>query len=87
MKIAPWALFGGEEGARTRIELEREGEVRVLPSKNRLDLKKGDVLTIYTAGGGGYGAPSDRDGARIARDIRNGLVSEAAALDAYGRVG
>lgn len=84
-KFAPWGLFGGEEGARTRIELKRGDRVMTLDTKTRMDLERGDVLTIYTAGGGGYGPPSDREGARIARDIRNGFVTAEAATDAYGR--
>jgi N-methylhydantoinase B len=86
-RIAPWGLFGGAEGGRTRITLERDGKVIALPTKTKMDLKRGDVLTIYTAGGGGYGPPAERDGWRIAEDIRNGYVSREAAVAAYGRTG
>lgn len=86
-RIAPWGLFGGAEGGRTRIELERDGELVRLPTKTKMELKRGDVLTIYTAGGGGYGPPAEREGQRIAEDIRNGYVSPEAALAAYGRTG
>ncbi len=84
-KIAPWGLFGGQDGARTRIELSRGGEVIALGTKTKMELRRGDVLTIYTAGGGGYGPPAEREGARIAADIRNGYVSREAALADYGR--
>ena len=87
MRIEPWPLFGGKPGKTTRIELERNGEVTRLPSKNRLDLKEGDILTIYTAGGAGYGPPEQREGERIAEDIRNGMVSAEAAMRDYGRLG
>jgi N-methylhydantoinase B len=86
-RIAPWGLFGGEEGGRTRIELRRDGAVIRLNTKTKMELRRGDVLTIYTAGGGGYGPPSEREGKRIAEDIRNGYVSSGASLAAYGRVG
>jgi N-methylhydantoinase B len=86
-RIAPWGLFGGEEGGRTRIELMRGGEVIPLNTKTKMELMRGDVLTIYTAGGGGYGPPSEREGRRIAEDIRNGFVSCEAAQVAYGRTG
>jgi N-methylhydantoinase B len=59
----------------------------VLPSKTKQELRRGDVLTIYTAGGGGCGAPAERDAARIARDVRNGYVTREAALKAYGHTG
>lgn len=86
MRIAPWPLFGGQPGATTRIELERDGTITQLPSKNKLDLKRGDILTLYTAGGAGYGPPDEREGRLIAADIRNGLVTEDAARAIYGRV-
>jgi N-methylhydantoinase B len=86
-RIAPWGLFGGEECGRTRIELRRDGAVIRLNTKTKMELRRGDVLTIYTAGGGGYGPPSEREGKRIAEDIRNGYVSSGASLAAYGRVG
>ncbi len=84
-KSPPWGLFGGGPAARTRIELERDGKVITLGTKTRIDLAKGDVVTIYTPGGGGYGPPSEREGDRIARDIRNGYVSAEAARAIYGR--
>jgi N-methylhydantoinase B len=86
-RIAPWGLFGGAEGGRTRIELKRDGAVIPLATKTKMELRRGDVLTIHTAGGGGYGPPAGREGARIANDIRNGYVSAEAALTAYGRTG
>jgi N-methylhydantoinase B len=86
-RIAPWGLFGGEEGGRTRIELMRGDEVIRLNTKTKMELRRGDVLTIYTAGGGGYGPPDQREGTRIAEDIRNGYVSREAAQVAYGRTG
>jgi N-methylhydantoinase B len=36
--------------------------------------------------GGGYGDPHTRDPALVAADVRNGLVSRAAAADKYGVV-
>lgn len=87
MRLAPFGLFGGGDGARTRIEVRRGDTVTALPTKTQVTLNKGDVLTIYTAGGGGYGPAAERPGAMIAEDIRQGFVSEAAARAAYGRVG
>jgi N-methylhydantoinase B len=86
-RIAPWGLWGGLEGGRTRIELLRDGNTCVLPSKTKQELRRGDVLTIYTAGGGGCGAPAERDAARVARDVRNGYVTREAAMKAYGHTG
>lgn len=85
VRLAPYGLFGGTDGGRTRCEILRDGKIIKVRSKDKLELRKGDVLTLYSAGGGGYGPPSERAGAAIARDISEGYISEAVALEAYGR--
>ncbi len=85
MRIAPWGLFGGRDGGTTSLEIRRGGEVIRLPSKTQIALRKGDVLTIRTAGGGGYGPPEERPGAMIAEDIRQGYTTPEGAEAAYGR--
>jgi N-methylhydantoinase B len=41
-------------------------------------------LVLHTAGGGGLGDPRRRDAAALATDLKNGLVSPAAARGDYG---
>ena len=54
----PYGLAGGEPGTPGEVEVRiAGGETVRLPSKCRLELKKGDVLVIRTPGGGGYGSP------------------------------
>jgi N-methylhydantoinase B len=53
---SPWGSAGGEPGAPGRNLLNG----RELPGKLTLDLAAGDVLTIETPGGGGWGAPDRR---------------------------
>jgi N-methylhydantoinase B len=50
---APQGVNGGAAGATGRNLLNGEA----LPSKCRVSLRAGDVLTIETPGGGGYGTP------------------------------
>ncbi|MGV3709471.1 MAG: hydantoinase B/oxoprolinase family protein [Gemmatimonas sp.] len=50
--MSPPGASGGGDGARGRNLLNGE----VLPAKTRVALKAGDVLTLETPGGGGYGA-------------------------------
>ncbi|MEQ8787702.1 MAG: hydantoinase B/oxoprolinase family protein [Pirellulaceae bacterium] len=53
---APYGLDGGECGAVGRNLLERaEGGVEILPERAQRTVQPGDVLTIETPGGGGYG--------------------------------
>ena len=57
---------------------------RVLPEKGRTVLDPGDVIRLTTAGGGGFGRPEERDVERVTEDLRNELISEAAANNTYG---
>ena len=58
-----------------------------MKSKDRLDLQAGDVLTLYTSGGGGYGPAAEREDRLIAADIAEGYVSVSAARALYGWAG
>lgn len=74
----PQGSFGGRPGAAASCTLERDGEVTALPSKTYSMLREGDILTVNTGGGGGYGPPGERDAASMKADVEDGLVSEAA---------
>jgi N-methylhydantoinase B len=52
---APWGLAGGQPGAPGRNLLIRGSVEQELPGKFTLDLQPGDVLSIQTPGGGGWG--------------------------------
>jgi N-methylhydantoinase B len=45
-----------------------------------------DALYVRWNGGGGYGDPLEREPAKIAADVADGLVSKGAAADVYGVV-
>jgi N-methylhydantoinase B len=49
-----------------------------------VNLHAGQRLRIESPGGGGWGDPARRDPGRIARDVRLGYLSPAAALAQYG---
>jgi N-methylhydantoinase B len=55
----PYGLEGGEPGAAGKNVLIRgEGE-QGLPGKGSISLKPGDILSMRTPGGGGFGPPED----------------------------
>jgi len=41
------------------------------------------VISVRTCGGGGYGAPEERDPERVLRDVLQGKVSPERARDIY----
>jgi N-methylhydantoinase B len=60
-KIAPYGMAGGKPGAVGENIIIRDGKHRSLPSKGKFDLKAGDVLSIRTPGGGGYGMSNPKN--------------------------
>lgn len=83
-EVAPYGLFGGAEGATGALELESKGEVASLRSKTvNQELKHGDVLRMYTQGGGGYGDPAKRDLELVRKDLREGKVTLNALKHEY----
>ncbi len=54
-KYPPYGLAGGEPGQTGRNLLIRGDEVRELPGKISLEVEAGDVISVQTPGGGGYG--------------------------------
>ena len=55
MRIPPYGLHGGETGQPFRIVLDRDGVETELPGKANLEVLAGDLVTIETCGGGGFG--------------------------------
>jgi 5-oxoprolinase (ATP-hydrolysing)/N-methylhydantoinase A len=85
--VASPGLFGGREGGDVHgVVLDADGAVVH-------DCGTGELVTLTTtdrivevklAGGAGYGDPEERDRARLADDVTDGLVSPAAAARDYG---
>ncbi|MFI5893857.1 hydantoinase B/oxoprolinase family protein [Actinoplanes sp. NPDC051513] len=83
-KTRPWALNGGQRPDANRIVVFPGTDREHTVSTKRTNVVPGDRITILTAGGGGHGAPADRDPAAVHRDVAEGYVSAAAARDVYG---
>ncbi len=78
-RLAPAGLFGGHEGERARCSIERNGRVLKVASKGITPLEVGDIVTIRTGGGAGYGDPGERDSRLVADDVADGFISMASA--------
>ncbi len=80
-------LHGGTHGGlATGRVVDAEGHLVQDCSGGRLvELTRTDhIVELVLAGGAGYGNPRERDAQALARDLRLGFVSEAAAGRAYG---
>ena len=53
--LRPPGAHGGESGACGRHTLKHDGTETRIAAKTSLSLEPGDVLTVQTPGGGGYG--------------------------------
>lgn len=58
-RFPPYGLQGGAPGQPGENVLIRQGEELRLPGKGTFELHVGDILSIRTPGGGGYGVPQD----------------------------
>jgi N-methylhydantoinase B len=81
----PYGLAGGDAGALGEDYLTRAGgDAERIPGKSTHDLDAGDVVSVRTPGGGGFGDPADRDPDAVARDLRLGKVSAETVRQVYG---
>ncbi len=68
-----------------RCTVERDGrDHRRATPRAACSLETGDIVTIMTGGGAGYGDPGERDPELIGEDVADGLVTPNAARHDYG---
>jgi len=83
-KFRPWGIAGGGEALGTEYSLLSGEEEKPVRTKSMGSAKKGEVLSIRTAGGGGYGDPKERSRESIKKDIEDGKISLERAKKVYG---
>jgi N-methylhydantoinase B len=82
----PWGLFGGQPGTAARYRINPDSDPETVGSKSTTQLAPGEVGSIQTPGGGGYGDPLERAPAAVLEDVCDGKVSVEAAATEYGVV-
>jgi len=80
LTIGPEGRQGGKSGAKGQVEISNG--IRIT-DKGMYTIPAGERVILQTPGGGGYGLPTDRDGAILARDLSDEFVSEDAAITQY----
>ena len=83
---AAFGLNGGGLGTLNSIVLKYPDGSEVVPRNKDLieGVPRGTVYHQLAGGGGGFGDPKQRDRKKLAREVRNGVTSEAAAREIYG---
>jgi N-methylhydantoinase B len=84
-KVQPFGLFGGQPGATGKLFVNPDSkDAKQLKSKTvSYPLRRGDIFSMWTQGGGGYGSPSERRREAIERDLREGKVTRKHAASQY----
>ena len=67
-RYAPRGIDGGEDGALGENLIDGEA----VPAKTTVDVEAGTTVTVRTPGGGGHGAPEERDPEALAADRADG---------------
>jgi N-methylhydantoinase B len=78
-RIPPWGAAGGTAGRTAEFSINGRG----IPSKGQTPVNAGDIVTIETPGGGGWGDPSERDPEAVRADVRAGKVTPKDARETY----
>jgi N-methylhydantoinase B len=80
----PWGVHGGHPGTSGRVVVSSNGKETLLTKVDNYPLMAGDVVSVETGGGGGYGSPADRSPTLIERDLRRGYITADSARRDYG---
>ncbi len=78
---------GGSSGSPSRaLRRGRDGSLTELPACHGLTLAPGERVVSFSAAGGGYGSPLDRDPGLVLQDVAEGWISAERARAVYGVV-
>ena len=79
----PYGLEGGGPGANGEDYAITDGVQRRIEGKTTLELSDGDVISVRTPGGGGFGPPTERPVEAIERDLLEERVTEEHVEEHY----
>ena len=83
----PFGLFGGMDGHSAELWfIEQAGEPMKVAPNSLYDISPNTIIDAYTAGGGGFGSPLERNVEDLQNDLKNGYVSTVALEEIYGVV-
>jgi N-methylhydantoinase B len=81
----PLGAHGGQPGGRaSQFRRAVDGALKELPVYAQVMLEPGETLISYSTGGGGYGAPHEREPERVRHDVAEGWITPGRAAEVYG---
>lgn len=85
LRFQPWGLEGGQAGALGKVVLNPDAEdEKELAKIEVLRPKDGQVVSITSPGGGGWGNPFERKVDSVLEEVEAGLLSVHLAREQYG---
>ncbi|MEM3930194.1 MAG: hydantoinase B/oxoprolinase family protein, partial [Candidatus Korarchaeum sp.] len=86
-KFPPWGVDGGCQGTPNYcIVYKHNEEPKRVRKVAALRLVKGEMVSLRSAGGGGWGSPLDRDPKLVQWDVKNDYITIETARNVYGVV-
>ena len=85
-RFGSWGVAGGGSGAVNGNVGQRGDAVHDIGKRTVYRPEMGEVIRLWSGGGGGYGDPLTRDPALVARDVVDDLVTVERAREVYGVV-
>src|SRR5947209_3617346 len=84
-QVPAGGMTGGQDGSRNYVEfIHDDGRREILGKCARYMLKRGEVVRLHTATGGGYGPPSRRPREKVQQDLKEGYINPEQAARDYG---
>jgi N-methylhydantoinase B len=85
--LPPFGMGGAGAAAPVSVSVLRDDAESNLPTPGKATghlICAGDIVSVRSAGGGGFGDPLERDPVHVLADVQAGYVSFARARDGYG---
>ncbi|MFB6152075.1 MAG: hydantoinase B/oxoprolinase family protein [Haloarculaceae archaeon] len=79
----PYGLDGGDPGAPGDDRVVVDGEEQPIDGMVTLTLGDGDLVSVRTPGGGGFGPPEERPVEAVERDVEQGRITPEHAAEHY----
>lgn len=86
-KFPPWGVAGGMNGTPNYCVIFKQGEEpKIVRKVAAVKLKRGDMVSLRSGGGGGWGDPLERDPELVRMDFKNEYITIETTRNIYGVV-